>query len=163
MLHFTLKGTNPADYWLLTPWIERLCRWLIAAVMIFAAVPKLSDPAAFAEIVGAYGLLPEFLVLPAALALPLTEVAAAFLLLRGRSSGLWIALMLMLLFIAVLSYGIWLGLDIDCGCFGPEDIEAEAFSSLRTALVRDLLLCIPIIYCFGHKYVLSSKLIEEKQ
>ena len=158
-----MNGDNLADYWLLIPWVERLSRWFIAGVLVLSAVPKLSDPAAFAEIVGAYGLLPDFLVLPAALALPLIELTAAFLLLRAKSSGLWIAFILMLLFIAVLSYGIWLGLDIDCGCFGPEDMESEAFSNLRTALVRDLLLCIPIIYCFGHKYVLSSKLIEGKQ
>ena len=158
-----MNGDKLTDFWLLIPWVERLSRWFIAGVLIFAAVPKLSDPAAFAEIVGAYGLLPDFLVLPAALALPLIELIAAFLLFGGRSSGLWIAFLLMLLFIAVLSYGIWLGLDIDCGCFGPEDVESEAFSNLKTALVRDLLLCIPIIYCFGHKYVLSSKLIEEKQ
>jgi hypothetical protein len=129
--------------------------------MIFGAVPKLSDPVAFSEIVGAYGLLPDFLVFPAAWALPLVELTAAFLLIKGRISGLWIATILMLLFIVVLSYGIWLGLDIDCGCFGPGDIESEAFSNLRTALVRDLLLCIPIIYCLGHKYFLSSNLIGE--
>lgn len=158
-----MDATKSTDYWLLIPWVERLSRWFIAGVLIFAAVPKLSDPAAFAEIVGAYGLLPDFLVLPAAFALPLIELTAAFLLFGGRSSGLWIALILMLLFIAFLSYGIWLGLDIDCGCFGPEDAESEALSNLKTALSRDLLLCIPIIYCFGHKYVLSSKLIEEKQ
>ena len=152
-----------ANYWLLIPWIERLSRWFIAGVMIFAAVPKLSDPVAFSEIVGAYGLLPDFLVLPTAFSLPLLELIAAFLLIKGRISGLWIATILMLLFIAVLSYGIWLGLDIDCGCFGPGDIESEAFSNLRMALVRDLLLCIPIIYCFGHKYIFASNLLGEKQ
>lgn len=152
-----------ANYWLLIPWLERMSRWFIAGVMIVAAAPKLSDPVAFAEVVGAYGLLPDFLVLPAAFALPLFELIAAFLLIKGRISGLWIATILMLLFIAVLSYGIWLGLDIDCGCFGPGDIESEAFSNLRLAVVRDLLLCIPIIYCLWHRYFLSSKLIGEKQ
>ena len=74
-----------ANYWLLIPWIERLSRWFIAGVMIFGAVPKLSDPVAFSEIVGAYGLLPDFLVFPAAWALPLVELTAAFLLIKGRS------------------------------------------------------------------------------
>jgi hypothetical protein len=152
-----------ANYWPLSPWIEKLFRWFIAGVMIFAAIPKLSDPAAFAEIVGAYGLLPDFLVFAAACVLPLGELTAAFLLIRGRNSGLWIAAILMLLFITVLSYGIWLGLDIDCGCFGPGDLESEAFSNLRLAVVRDLLLCIPIIYCLWHRYFPSSKLIGEKQ
>ena len=159
----TATGNNMANYWLLIPWIERLCRWLIAGVMILAAVPKLSDPASFAEIIGAYGLLPEILLFPAALLLPLIELTSAFLLIQGRRLGLWIAAILMLLFIAVLSYGIWLGLDIDCGCFGPGDKEGTAFSNLRTALVRDLLLCIPILYCFGQKYILPPKPIGEKQ
>ncbi len=131
--------------------------------MIFAAVPKLSDPVAFAQVVEAYGLLPDTLLLPAAVMLPFFELIAAFLLIRGRISGLWISALLMFLFIAVLSYGIWLGLDIDCGCFGPEDIESKAFSNLRLALIRDVLLCIPLLYCFGHKYIFPSNLFGEKQ
>ncbi|MBT8361265.1 MAG: hypothetical protein KJO32_09935 [Deltaproteobacteria bacterium] len=152
-----------ANYWQLAPWIEGLSRWFLAGVMIFAAVPKLSDPSAFAETVGAYGLLPDFLLSPTAVMLPCLELITAFLLIKGRSSGLWISATLMLLFIAVLSYGIWLGLDIDCGCFGPEDIESKTLSRLRAALVRDLLLCIPIIYCFIHRFIHPSKLPGEKQ
>lgn len=148
---------------LLFLWIERLSRWFLAGIMLFAAVPKLSDPAAFAEVIGAYGLLPGFLLLPVAVLLPLVEIVASILLLKGSGSGLWISAMLILLFIAVLSYGIWLGLDIDCGCFGPEDIESKAFSNLRTALARDLLLCIPIIYCFVHRYIHQFNLIGENQ
>jgi hypothetical protein len=131
--------------------------------MVAAAVPKLADPAGFAEIVGAYGLLPEFLLPFAAIALPLLEMLAALLLILGRISGLWISALLMLVFIAVLSYGIWLGLDIDCGCFGPEDGEGKAFSNLRAALVRDVLLCIPLMYCFGHTYFYSSTQLGDKR
>ena len=39
----------------------------------------------------------------------------------------------------MLSYAIFLGLDIDCGCFGLEDSEAQAFAGIRVALMRDLL------------------------
>ena len=31
-----------------------------------------------------------------------------------------------------------MGYDIDCGCFGESDPEAQAFHSLRQAFVRDL-------------------------
>lgn len=147
----------------LTRWLDRLSRWLLAGVMLLAGVPKLADPAAFAEVIGAYGLLPEFLLLPAAITLPALELVAAVLLLKGARAGLWLTALLMGLFIAVLTYGIWLGLDIDCGCFGPEDAEHKAFSGLRTALVRDLLLCIPIMYCFGHTYRLNPDLFGERQ
>ena len=110
------------------------------------------SPTSFAEVIAAYGLVPEILIFPVAVALPFIELIAAFLLIRGKNFGLWLTAMLMMLFIAVLSYGIWLGLDIDCGCFGPEDIEHKAFSSLRTALARDVLLSIPILYCFWYTY-----------
>jgi hypothetical protein len=142
--------------------IESLSRWLLAGVMLFAAIPKLADPPAFAEVIGAYGLLPDFLVLPAALLLPLLELLGAILLVTGRISGLWITAALMLLFIGVLSYGIWLGLDIDCGCFGPED-AGHAFGNLKSALFRDVLLCIPILYCFWHTYFFSTKQRGEHQ
>ena len=161
--NWTTNRKTMMNYWQLIPLSERLSRWFLAGVMTYAAVPKLAHPVVFAEVVGAYGLLPDFLLLPAAVVLPFFELVAAFLLLKGRRSGLWISAILMLLFIAVLSYGIWLGLDIDCGCFGPGDIESEAFSNLRLAVVRDLLLCIPIIYCLWHRYFPSSKLIGEKQ
>jgi hypothetical protein len=131
--------------------------------MIFAALPKLSGPARFAEVIGAYGILPDSLLLPMAIMLPMLELLAAFLLLRGAASGLWLAAILMLLFVGVLLYGIWLGLDIDCGCFGPDDIESSAFHGLRTALIRDLFFLIPIVYCFLHHYIIHPKLSGEKQ
>lgn len=133
-------------------WLERLSRWFLAGVMLVAGLPKLTSPAAFAEVIGAYGLLPDSLLLPAAILLPVTELAAAALLLIGRTAGLWLTTLLMVLFIAVLGYGIHLGLDIDCGCFGPEDPEHHAFSGLRTALLRDVLYCIPIAFCLWRTY-----------
>ncbi len=137
--------------------IDRLCRWLLAAVFIFAGLPKILNPHEFAQIIDAYGLLPEMLILPVAYILPLAEVVAAFALLRGRVEGLWSIAVMMLCFIAILGYGIHLGLDIDCGCFGPDDPEHLAFSGLRIALIRDLLLCIPLGYGFWYSYGYRAK------
>ena len=39
-------------------------------------------------------------------------------------------------------------LDIDCGCFGPNDPEAVAFHDLRGAFYRDLLLMLLIAYLY---------------
>ncbi|MEJ2158353.1 MAG: DoxX family protein, partial [Desulfobacteraceae bacterium] len=44
---------------------------------------------------------------------------------------------LLLLFMMVLGYGIWLGLDVDCGCFAAGDPEGGAYHGLRPALYRD--------------------------
>lgn len=138
-------------------WTDRACRWVLAAVFLFAGLPKIVNPHEFALIIDAYGLLPEMAVMPVAYILPLAEVIAALAILRGRIEGLWSAAFMMICFIAVLSYGIHFGLDIDCGCFGPEDPEHKAFSGLRIALIRDLLLCIPMGYGFWYAYGYTSK------
>lgn len=132
--------------------LDRGARWLLAAVFLYAGVPKIANPWIFAKVIGAYGLVPEPLLLPAAVVLPLVEIVAAVLLVCGRYEGLMLAAVMMLIFIAVLGYGIHLGLDIDCGCFGPEDPEHVAFSGLRTALMRDFLLCIPLLFSFWHHF-----------
>jgi hypothetical protein len=78
------------------------------------------------------------LVLPVALLLPVVEVGAGSCLIFNVRGSLATITLLMTLFMAVLGYGIWLGLDVDCGCFGPEDPESKAFHGLRTALYRDI-------------------------
>lgn len=146
-----------------TCWLDRAARWLVAAVFVYAGLPKITDPVLFSQIIGAYGLLPEIFLLPAAVLLPMAELAAAILLLCGRREGVWLAAAMLLLFIAVLSYGIYSGLDIDCGCFGPEDPEHLAFSGLRTALLRDLLFCIPVLYCLLYHHKITTEFHGEKQ
>lgn len=126
--------------------LDLLARWGLAVVFLWAGVPKLFAPYAFAQVIGAYGLLPDPLVLPAAVLLPAAEIVIAIGLLANRARCLQAAAALLVLFIGVLSYGIFLGLDIDCGCFGPEDPEHEAFAGLHLALGRDILLAIPLLF-----------------
>lgn len=144
-------------------WLDRGARWLLAGIFLYAGLPKLLDPLLFANVIAAYGLLPQFLLLPAAIVLPLAEVLAALLLVQKRKAGLWLTAALMVIFIGVLSYGIHLGLDIDCGCFSPEDPEHAAFSGLRTALVRDLLLLVPLAYGFWYSFSTLSTRHGEQQ
>jgi len=49
----------------------------------------------------------------------------------------------------MLGYGIWIGLDVDCGCFGPEDPESEAFHSLKISLWRDLIMFAGVAFLYG--------------
>jgi hypothetical protein len=42
-----------------------------------------------------------------------------------------------------------MGLDVDCGCFGPEDPEAEAFHGLRLSLYRDLAMMAGVFFIYG--------------
>jgi hypothetical protein len=70
----------------------------------------------------------------------LLEVIAGIGLLFDIRGSLALITGLLVLFMVVLGYGIWMGLDVDCGCFGPEDPEAEAFHGLRLSLFRDLVM-----------------------
>jgi rhodanese-related sulfurtransferase len=50
---------------------------------------------------------------------------------------------------AILGYGIWMGLDVDCGCFGPEDPESRAYHGLRSALYRDFMMLAGVLYLYA--------------
>ncbi len=122
-------------------------RLALAAFFLVAAVYKFADLDAFASTIAAFGLLPPPLVDWAALFLPIAEFLAALALVFDIRGSLAVIVALTLLFIAVLGYGIALGMDIDCGCYGPGDPEAESFSSLRTSLYRDFGLLALAGYC----------------
>jgi uncharacterized membrane protein YphA (DoxX/SURF4 family) len=123
-------------------------RLILAAVFIYAGVTKLADPAAFAVVIAGYGLMPKVLAPLAALGLPALEVLAGIgLVFDVRGSLLAIGGMTVL-FLTVLAYGMILGLDVDCGCYGQGDPEAEAYSGLREAFVRDVFLLLGVAYAY---------------
>lgn len=132
--------------------LDLAARWLLAAVFFGASIPKIFSPNSFAEVIGAYGLVPEVFLFPVALTICWGEFFTAIGLVLKKRWALIATLIFMLVFIVVLSYGIYLGLDIDCGCFGPDDPEHRAFSGLRFALGRDLLLMIPLLFACRFRY-----------
>ena len=121
-------------------WIYKLSRWGLGGVFIYAGSIKLLEPKTFAVLIEAYGIVPESLLMPLSIVLPAIEVAAGIGLLFDIEGSLSVITGLLVLFIAILGYGIWMGLDVDCGCFGPEDPEAEAFHGLKVSLYRDLVM-----------------------
>jgi len=130
--------------------ISHVLRWILALIFIYSGIIKLTDPPRFVQIIAGFGLLPKPLLMPAAVLLPLAELLAGVgLLFRKRGSLTAITLML-LMFMTVLIYGIHLGLDIDCGCFGPEDPE-QAYKGLKPALARDALMMVASGYLYWRK------------
>ncbi len=127
-------------------WVALSLRLFLAAVFLWSGVTKGLQPGQFAATVGAYGLLPGILLTPVALLLISVEIVAGIALIADRRGGLLLTGGLLVLFIGVLAYGMMIGLDIDCGCFGPEDPEAEAFHDLRGALLRDLAMLAGVVY-----------------
>ncbi len=95
-------------------------RWLLGALLLWAAVSKLANPIEFLGSLYAYKLpLPKLLLQTAAVALPWLELLLGLLLLIGRwtESCLISALFLFALFIAATGQAWLRGLDISCGCF----------------------------------------------
>ena len=123
-------------------------RWLLAVLFLYAGITKLADPQAFGVIIAGFGLLPESLIVPVAVILPAAEVAVALGLIGDIRGALGLVVFLLLLFIVVLAYGISLGLDVDCGCFGPEDPEGQVYGNLSGALVRDLFMVMGAAYLY---------------
>lgn len=136
-------------------WPYRMVRVILATIFLWSGLTKLFNPASFAVIIETYGLIPASWVMPVAIVLPALEVVAAVGLLMDIRGSLSIISGLLVFFAAILMYGIWLGLDIDCGCFGPEDPEGKAFHSLRLALYRDFAMMAGVIYLCLWRYYRS--------
>lgn len=129
-----------------------LCiRWILALVFLYSGVIKLIDPPRFAQIIAGFGLVPPLLLMPTALLLPAVEMIAGIGLLFNKRGSLATITMMLVLFMAVLTYGIYLGLDIDCGCFGPEDPE-QAYKGLKKALLRDTVLMAAVMSLYWHTH-----------
>lgn len=113
-----------------TLWLSRLAvvlRVFLGLTFVYAAVLKAMDPAALADEIANYRMLPAGLVPLAAATLPGIELASGLFLVLGiwtRASAAIIGGMLVV-FIIALSAAMARGLDIQCGCFGdaaPVDI-----------------------------------------
>jgi len=121
---------------------------VLAIVFIYAGATKFMDPLVFAVLIEAYGIVPEELIYPVAVFLPLLEVLAGALIIFDIRGSLTVICGLTILFMIILGYGIHMGLDVDCGCFGPEDPESKAFHGLRQAFVRDSVMLMDILFVY---------------
>jgi len=145
--------------------VEVCCRWLLGLVFLYGGIPKLFEISDFAETVGAYGIIPDGVLQPVALGIAVLEVVAGFGLFARKRMAQHLTAVMLVVFIGVLSYGIWLGLDIDCGCFAGDENEHGAFPSLKDALIRDLFLFLPLIFLYCHPLlnnILSKEYNVEK-
>ena len=119
-------------------WLYHFLRLALAGIFIYAGVIKLLGPEAFAHAIAQYDLVPEGLLPLVAIGLPALEVLAGLgLTLEVRGSLSTIAVLL-LVFLVILTYAVWQNLDIDCGCFTADELDAQ--HSVTTAFWRDLMM-----------------------
>jgi uncharacterized membrane protein YphA (DoxX/SURF4 family) len=129
-------------------WIALIARLLLVAVFIFAALPKIQDPVAFAASIEGFRLVSYDFAVWIALILPWLELVTGFGVLLPqirRVSAVILALML-LVFIG-LHASAWIrGLDITCGCFGVhESHTAPNYLLLILRNVGLLIACVCVL------------------
>jgi hypothetical protein len=92
----------------------------LAGLFLYAGGLKLADPVGFAQDLLHYRVLPEPLIGPLAVGLPVLEIVCGLGLLTRtymRGSALLTGLMLAL-FAAAMAQAKLRGINLDCGCFG---------------------------------------------
>jgi len=83
-------------------------RLVLGIVFIYAAIDKIANPAAFAQSIYNYRMLPHTFINFMALTLPWLEIIWGSALLIG---------FMLFIFIIAISFALVRGLDISCGCF----------------------------------------------
>jgi uncharacterized membrane protein YphA (DoxX/SURF4 family) len=132
-------------------WLYVIVRIALAGVFIYAGSLKLMDPKAFARIISHYDLVPEIFLPVVAIGLPAVEVLAGIALVFDLRPGLYGISAMMVLFVAVLGYGIYSEMDVDCGCFGPEELASK--EGLARAFYRDLALLGVVVFLHWSRLV----------
>jgi len=147
-------------FYLLSPWSYRVVRMALAGLFIFGGGVKLLDPRAFAATISVYGLVPEPLLPFVAVGLPLIEVLAGMGLLFDIRGSLTTISGLLAMFVFVLWYGILKDLDVDCGCFGPEDLADQG--KLWNAFYRDLVLVgVVVPFLYFSRWIRARRVLQQ--
>jgi uncharacterized membrane protein YphA (DoxX/SURF4 family) len=131
---------------LISLWPYRLIRLGLGVIFVWAGLAKLVDLEAFAGIISIYELVPESLLVPVAIGLPVLELAAGLGLILDVRGSLSITCGLLVMFAFVLWFGILKDLDIDCGCFSADELGEHG--GLRLAFYRDLGMIAGVLYLY---------------
>jgi len=116
--------------------IYLLLRLALGGIFIYASLDKILHPAAFAEIIFNYQILPGALINLTAIVLPWLELVIGLLLVFGIFMPGAAALtgLLLTVFWASLLFNLARGLDIDCGCFST---QSAGSASMAWHFIRD--------------------------
>ncbi|MFJ8913967.1 MauE/DoxX family redox-associated membrane protein [Amycolatopsis sp. NPDC102389] len=117
-----------------------LARLGLAAVWLISGALKISDPGQTYIAVQAFDVLPDGLVRPVAIGMPLVELALGLFLLAGFVTR-WVSVLSVLLLavlIAAIAQSWARGLSIDCGCFGGGGQIAADQTAYPQEIARDL-------------------------
>ncbi len=116
-------------------WFHRALAWILGAIFLYAAVPKVVDPRPLLTIIWGYRILPAGPINLVAIYMPWLELFVGLGLLTGvlrRGAAFW-AFFLLSLFEGALLFNAFRGVNVACGCFSQsaEDVHNAWFLVLR--------------------------------
>lgn len=129
--------------WLVSPWLTVRMQIAVGVIFIAAALPKVVDPPAFAQMIYNYRLVPGFAVNAAALVMPWIELLAG----AGLALGVWrrsaatVIGALLVVFIIAIGINLGRGHAVNCGCFdvsGATKNREQLLGEMRWVVWRDL-------------------------
>ena len=138
-------------------YIVLLSRFILGVIFIYASIDKIIDPVSFSSTIDNYHISPYFFNNIAALVIPWIELIIGVFLILGIfiSGSSFIAILLLLFFIFILTQALLRGINVNCGCF---DLNTDTLedSQLRIKMIRRILedilfLCLAFIINKGNR------------
>ena len=109
--------------------IRMVLQLALAGIFLYSSYTKFADIYMWGEVLRSYGLLPEALIKPLAILVPMGELlVGAGLLIPFTMRGAAYGSAILSLFFAILMLSKWGEvMPYGCGCFGPADAKTVGF------------------------------------
>lgn len=127
-----------------------ILRLILGGIFVYAGVDKVGNPAAFADDIDNYRMLPYIFVSLMAIILPWIEIVAGLLLIFGKfiHGASFTLIVLNIVFIIAIASALARGLDIECGCFSVGENGAHV-GVLR--LIEDFVFIVMAVLIYRSK------------
>ena len=128
-------------------------RLILGAVFMYASIDKILYPAAFAQAVYNYAILPDTLINLTAIVLPWLELILGVFLVIGlfREGSACIVTGLLAVFLGATIFNMARGLDIYCGCFSAST-EDTSNAPMVWYVIRDGFFLLQACYLLYHTF-----------
>ncbi len=148
--------------WLIHPWLTVRVQIALGVIFVAAAIPKIVDPPAFAQMIYNYRLVPGEVINAMALTLPWVELLIGSALIAGvcRRSSALVAGALLLVFIVALGVNLTRDHAVNCGCFELRPVtrsHEELMSEMRWVALRDVGMLLLVAQILAATAVHSSR------
>ena len=117
--------------------LRLLSRFILGIIFIYASIDKIIDPTKFSDTIDNYHITPYFLNNLSALIIPWIELLIGLCLLLGvfLNASSFIAILLLIFFIFIITQALIRGININCGCFDLDATNLED-SALKIKMIR---------------------------